>query len=345
MKKLCITSGLIASVGLFGTTTLADGPQTSATPDNAGIGLLTQTRNAAVIPPAPAGKVLCEYDNYFDRKLDDFGSPASQKDTVYPFWAEAADDFVLVGDPANGCDLFELFFNVATFGTPGGVPVDPNVCWAGVKVTVYEDAADFCGPGFLKGPAGEPIDLPGGDRQHVEYCPGGVHCELKVPMSQVLVSPKQTTCTPDGFSFDVHVIGLNDPGGQLCKLEKNHKYWMAISPVQSFAQCGQIAIGLATNNFGHPAQQIFLLLGLPWTPIPGNADACPPDTPPAGTARDLAIMIIAKKQCDPPPSCPWDLNCDGVINAADLAIVLGGWDNPYGPADLARLLGGWGPCP
>ncbi len=47
-----------------------------------------------------------------------------------------------------------------------------------------------------------------------------------------------------------------------------------------------------------------------------------------------------------------DLNCDGVVNAADLAALLGGWggdgpadlngDGSVGAPDLAILLGSWG---
>ncbi|MFZ9914523.1 MAG: dockerin type I domain-containing protein [Phycisphaerales bacterium] len=54
-------------------------------------------------------------------------------------------------------------------------------------------------------------------------------------------------------------------------------------------------------------------------------------------------------------NCPTDLNGDGVTNAADLAVLLGGWnsagatdlngDGTTNAADLAVLLGGWGNCP
>ncbi len=54
--------------------------------------------------------------------------------------------------------------------------------------------------------------------------------------------------------------------------------------------------------------------------------------------------------------CPPDLTGDGVVDAADLALLLGGWgpaaggpadldgDGAVGAADLALLLGAWGPC-
>lgn len=56
-------------------------------------------------------------------------------------------------------------------------------------------------------------------------------------------------------------------------------------------------------------------------------------------------------------TCPADLNGDGQINAADLAILLGAWgncaccpadfnlDGVVDAADLAALLGSWGQCP
>ncbi len=57
-------------------------------------------------------------------------------------------------------------------------------------------------------------------------------------------------------------------------------------------------------------------------------------------------------------SCPADLDGDGSVGPADLAILLGTWgpvptpdppdfdgDGEVGPFDLATLLVAWGPCP
>ena len=55
-------------------------------------------------------------------------------------------------------------------------------------------------------------------------------------------------------------------------------------------------------------------------------------------------------------ACPTDFNGDGIVDAADLAQLLGSWgtcggceadfngDGMVDAADLAQLLGGWGPC-
>ena len=57
------------------------------------------------------------------------------------------------------------------------------------------------------------------------------------------------------------------------------------------------------------------------------------------------------------PPCPADLTGDGVINASDLALLLGAWgpntghpadltdDGQVNASDLALLLGAWGLCP
>jgi len=54
------------------------------------------------------------------------------------------------------------------------------------------------------------------------------------------------------------------------------------------------------------------------------------------------------------PACPGDLNGDGVVDGADLGLLLGQWgtdgladlngDGVVDGADLGLLLGAWGPC-
>ncbi|MCZ6654669.1 MAG: hypothetical protein O7D91_16780 [Planctomycetota bacterium] len=60
---------------------------------------------------------------------------------------------------------------------------------------------------------------------------------------------------------------------------------------------------------------------------------------------------------DTPNDCPVDFDCDGVVGASDLALLLFNWgpcpeceadlndDGEVGSFDLAILLGAWGPCP
>ena len=110
----------------------------------------------------------------------------------------------------------------------------------------------------------------------------------------------------------------------------------------------------ANDPVGNSAQQIYNLVALPWTTITGNADGCPPETPSEASHRDLSISISAVNQ-----GCAEDITGDGVVNAADLAQLLGKWgrcpcpgccpsdfndDGVINAADLATLLGSWGPC-
>lgn len=76
---------------------------------------------------------------------------------------------------------------------------------------------------------------------------------------------------------------------------------------------------------------------------------------------DSAVFIArlraedGKAGTDPTDDCLGDLNDDGLVGAADLAILLGSWgdhddgdltgDDSTGGADLAVLLGNWGTCP
>jgi len=72
------------------------------------------------------------------------------------------------------------------------------------------------------------------------------------------------------------------------------------------------------------------------------------------TDADLLAFSLIGWDIKLPGLCDPDLNGDGVVDSADLAILLGAWgtsgpgdlsgDNFVGSTDLAVLLGGWGPC-
>ncbi|MBL9120462.1 MAG: hypothetical protein JNL80_11175 [Phycisphaerae bacterium] len=69
----------------------------------------------------------------------------------------------------------------------------------------------------------------------------------------------------------------------------------------------------------------------------------------------LAMLVTSESYAGGPSlCCPADLDRDGVVGGADLAILLGAWssgaadltsDGVTDGADLAVLLGGWGACP
>lgn len=84
-------------------------------------------------------------------------------------------------------------------------------------------------------------------------------------------------------------------------------------------------------------------------------DAAPGTSNAFGYFDDLAIRAVP----DAPPPCRPDLNGDGVVDGADLGLLLGAWgpcggspcaadqnsDGVVDGADLGLLLGAWGACP
>jgi hypothetical protein len=75
-----------------------------------------------------------------------------------------------------------------------------------------------------------------------------------------------------------------------------------------------------------------------------------------GTAGFGTGTITVTQAGTCPTPCTGDLDGDGDVDAGDLAVLLGSWNNAGGPADLngnglvgaedlALLLGAWGDCP
>lgn len=58
-----------------------------------------------------------------------------------------------------------------------------------------------------------------------------------------------------------------------------------------------------------------------------ECDCAPPDLDCNGSvnAFDLALLLGNWGPCQKGEPCPADLNGDGTVNAADLAILLGSW--------------------
>jgi hypothetical protein len=291
MKKKVFSTSIVAA-GLGGGALLAlpflargsaqAGPPLAGTPKlssvNPDLRLTPRASTGGGGDVAGGGGIACSYDNLR------LGTPipASQKDEIYPFYAEAADDFILTDPndpndpPLNECILDSVVF--AVYQSVAGIT--PAV-WSGVKLTVYSDRSQICPAGIPldpacqrnpdKGPAGFPVDIAGGERQHLPCCAedpaaerNAIVCELKVPMANVTfvqIGPQDFEITVSGLAplFD-------------CRLEKNKKYWIAPAPVFPFDPDGpgplfngQSFLYTSLNAIDHPAQQIFLLLGLPWS--------------------------------------------------------------------------------
>ena len=281
--------------------------------------------------------------------------PASQKAVDVPFYAEAADDFILIDpddpDGDNNCRLDRVVFAVF-HGVPGVSPAD----WEGVKITIYQDRGVVCDGQPLdfpcdripdKGPGGYPLDLDDpDDRDHAACCPdpdkAAIVCELKISMDKVSWVPL-VGGLPD--SYEITVSELKQFS---CHLEKNKKYWLAPAPVMANiapdgTPLGQTFLYASPNQIGHEAQQVFLGLGLPWSGIMSQV-GCPDP--------DLYLAIWANKS----PPCPWDCGDDDRnVGIVDFLALLSQWGivgapcdfdgGGVGITDFLKLLANWGPCP
>lgn len=301
MRTIFMTTTLIAGVGGFALVGFGDGQQAAPGAINPNhLQTLHLSHRAATA--AAAASQACYYSN----PSDIGGGFASQWDPVYPFWAEFADDFMLVDpddpDGLNPCVLEQVSTGFSFFNNPAGV--DPGQCWSGVKLTVYEDIGAGMPNGdppcpMVKGPGGYPAS--DGSDAHFSCLidPPGVVCELTIPMAQVLWAADPT------FGTDNFIVDLVDLVQFDCVLEKNHKYWIAMAPIQEFGVCGQTAVYVSTTIIDHEGQLIFELLGLPWTP---GTDL--------GNTWDVGMEIFAVKAM-PPPTATLDIkpgSCPNPVN-------------------------------
>jgi len=114
---------------------------------------------------------------------------------------------------------------------------------------------------------------------------------------------------------------------------------------------GAYSSGLNPTNTGLPLTQE-LVAGQTYHLVVGSYSA---------TSGAVNGSLVIDGPTQPPPSCLGDLNLDGVVNGADLGLMLGAWgacpggtpgclgdlnlDGVVNGADLGLLLGAWGACP
>ncbi|MHC5024239.1 MAG: hypothetical protein ACYTGG_10070 [Planctomycetota bacterium] len=288
------------------------------------------TGGAIAGPPPPPP---CFWDN--GPPADCLGTPASQFDPVYPFFAEAANDFILIDeadpDGQNPCDITLVTVWLEFFS---GDDAPDQI--TGYHVTVYEDAID------PKGPAGQPNE----DGTHT-----GALASQFIPASSVALIPLNLPQVGTVYQADVPV---------LVTVPKSQKLWITVAPEMVFPpQVGLVMSAWPTID--HPAQQIFALLGLDWTDVPGadcDGDGTPDDDDGDGLPdrQDLALQILGEKGEPVLPFCPGDCADDNkVVDIVDLLALLAEWGgtgscnvNGIGVVDivdLLALLANWGPCP
>jgi hypothetical protein len=114
---------------------------------------------------------------------------------------------------------------------------------------------------------------------------------------------------------------------------------------------GAYSSGLNATNTGLPLTQE-LVAGQTYHLVIGSFSS---------TSGPVSGSLVIDGPTQPPPSCLGDLNLDGVVNGADLGLLLGAWgacpgdvpgclgdlniDGVVNGADLGLMLGAWGACP
>ncbi len=140
------------------------------------------------------------------------------------------------------------------------------------------------------------------------------------------------TSSSDGEDF--LLTEVSNDGGQS---------WTSVQTTTSTDSAWEMA-EFVVSGFVAPSAEIRVRFGV--------ADA------PEGSIVEAGIDDFEVEQidCGAAP-CDSDLDGDGAVGAADLAMLLGSWgpcedcpadfngDNVVDAADLAQLLGAWGPCP
>lgn len=227
---------------------------------------------------SPRGTGGCTFDN--GAPLDDFGDPSSQlSDSTVPEWTfigAAADDFLLGGPGETDLCRVTMIRAAFSFADDGIGNPSPTTTWESIFVTVYKD--DGAGD-----PTSRPLLTPPGAQD------GPYVVSQAVPASALQNETPAGGCRPC-YIVDIPVNFM---------LKKGTPYWLSLVPVhdgaihttQSYWCISETPVGMSEMI----AQQYFPLAGPPyddWTEIPGNVDACDPDSPDAGSRRNLAFAII-----------------------------------------------------
>jgi hypothetical protein len=169
-------------------------------------------------------------------------APSSQYAPDWPFYGEAADDFILRGAD-RPCDLHTLIWYVIHFNGQTGVYTVTPKDYSAIRVTIYHDTGLPNGLG--KGPAGRPHP----DGTHS----GLVARELRVTPDRYSWTPYEKNEQEIPFAFEITM----DLSGLGLTLSQNTKYWISIAPEWRFLGGYQTAWMTSQGANGNLAQQIF----------------------------------------------------------------------------------------
>ncbi|MEE9297060.1 MAG: S8 family serine peptidase [Phycisphaerae bacterium] len=245
----------------------------------------------------------CIYDNGPAHPL--LKAPVSQYAWDVPFFAEAADDFMLKGDPTRACELTNIRWYVLHGMFNPGVYQNTPKDYKSIRVTIYNDTGLPQGQG--KGPDGMPLN----DGTHI----GSVKYEIEVPQTKFEWAPFEKDVDGDGNPdfpappFGLFVINMDVSQFGL-KLEQNVKYWLAIAPEWQFNAGYFTHWMVSQNKKGHPSQHFFEDVGgLVWV----KRD------------HDLAFRIEGVKQPQTGACCLPDGSCIDGKTEGECDLQGGNW--------------------
>lgn len=169
----------------------------------------------------------CGYNNGLP--LDDQGGPVSQYSPVDLQSSAGADDFILVGDPGH-CRVTQVRAWMTHTSAP--TPVNPNLDYEGVSVTVYRDTG-----------SGKPSGEPRNDGSHAPVLPGGIVYHRIFSMGEITATAQLTECLADLWQIDMPVDIL---------LNRNRPYWLEVQPIMPLPK-GEVHWALSQNQNELPA--------------------------------------------------------------------------------------------
>ncbi len=305
---------------------------------------------AVGVPDLPDCNVQCNYcngegiDPATGGTLDCRVAQVAQFDCATPYWAEAADDFMIPGRPQDACVVTRVTFWVTYIN---GGPPPQGV--RGAFITIYEDGGGV--PGGLPDLESVSCDLSAGP----DF---GAH--VGAILGQEIVPPDQITIFDVSDSFPK--LGTDNSGNvvpgsverwdveltQGITVPRGTPLWLGVAP--SHITPPQSAVLLANTNSRYRAHRS--LDGGDWTPIFGNINGCPNEDSVIGDFTDIAFVIGSESL---PPQCCEDCGLiDGAVDIHDLDELIQQWgasgscdcvaDGEVDVEDLVAMILAWGPC-
>ncbi|HMN96860.1 MAG TPA: hypothetical protein PKC43_10140 [Phycisphaerales bacterium] len=223
-------------------------------------------------------------------------------------------------------------------------PAGPGLDWLITSINVYgfspagvqNQALEWkiwCRTDLLQPPTDLPADYEGAEVPFpapYDIAGGAANENHEITINQII---------PAG-DYWLTVYASNDTGGAIPA-----SFAWFINPPEGIPIVGTNGVqGWRSVTFPPPPGG-FVTYQLPPTTLQQQPGLNPLDLYKAGL-RILGTKVPggARNPCLAGVDCPWDLSGDGVVDGADIGIMLGDWGF-YGGAELGGLLGSWGPCP